>query len=297
MDEKINNIEMQPLLNSSNNIDTNCVICLLPNDSTSKQLHCKCKNLYHHECIIKIIKSKTKNCPLCRESIQSIESIESIESNEFEKIDVYLVIHQILIFLVSILYIISFFTTAYSIIQIMNIVFNSSELKYCDNIYKKCEYHSITGQLYKNNIEIKYQNFNVEYELSSSYFYILNNKNYTCNNLILHKYATYDESHTVSLKSIGTSTEIYYNDKNHCLTEYKWFNPKIFKTQLFSLFVVLLYFIGVIMYYIFNYLENIINFNYIVKNIYLIIRLLFILIFCNIFVYVHMNLFYLILVK
>src|SRR3990167_4694128 len=59
--------------NISNGIITNehgmCSICLEPNDVTSTELSCKCKNKFHKICIDEMINHNVIKCPNCRISI------------------------------------------------------------------------------------------------------------------------------------------------------------------------------------------------------------------------------------
>jgi len=192
-----------------------CAICLEKNDLESIQLNCGCKNKFHSKCIESLNKSKINKCPICRKNINS-KSYENY-SNECgfmckNLIGIFIIIHAISLFL--------------NLGLLILMILHPSELKYCDNNYIKCEYLPIQGELYLNKINKKYNDFVVEYELTSSYNYTINSQIYRCEDIEIHKYNSYEEAFEVSRESIGVTKQIYYNRNTmeKCLLEYRWYN-------------------------------------------------------------------------
>ena len=165
------------------------------------------------------------------------------------------------------------FGTFVSVVALSNFILRPSYLKYCDNYYKKCEYYQTTGTLVNNTLTEKYNNFNIEYVLSSSYEYIpysnkYNNSNnysheYVCDNVQIHKFDSIDEASKVSIKSIGTVSKIFvsYDNNNKCLMNFNYYNPEHFMLNvsvvihLFSLTIVGIL-LGVYNFYEIQSIEN-----------------------------------------
>jgi hypothetical protein len=196
-----------------------CSICLEQNNITSIELDCGCKNKFHLGCIDELKKHKITKCPLCKKNINRNNN-HDIPNNIFFLI--YLLIVSI--------YMISFVST--TIINPVLYIFIPSELKYCDNKYYKCEYYSTKALLSNNTINENLNNFDIKYELLSSYEYLdyKNNQTKTCFNLESHEFITYQEVIKVSKKTIGIEKDIFvpFDNKKSCKLNYKFYNPKKF---------------------------------------------------------------------
>lgn len=135
-------------LNNSNNelinSDTTCCICLENNNSTSKQLNCRCKIKIHKKCIEEMCKKNIKKCPLCSDTFYidvSNASNASNASNVSEIKQYYEYVKKNLNKFFLLLFItISVFTYFINIFYILpNVIFYESLNNYCNDIYKKCE--------------------------------------------------------------------------------------------------------------------------------------------------------------
>lgn len=219
-------------LTIKDNVNTNtnfqqdiCSICLEQNNSSSITLECGCNNKFHSKCIDEIYKHNILKCPLCSQKISNKDYL--YKQDIFGCINLLILIIK---FCIGLLYFISFFSTF--VLKPMSFILYPSELKYCDNHYKKCEYYEVKAIISNNTIIEKYNNFDIKYELLSSYEY--NNdfeqKYKTCINLESHVFTSYSEALKVSKKSIGTEKNIYvpYGDKNNCKLTYKFYNYKKF---------------------------------------------------------------------
>ena len=156
-------------------------------------------------------------------------------------------INHIIPCILSMMCIIMMFGIFISVIVILDVIFKPSNLNYCDNNYKKCEYYQTDGLLVNNSLIEKYYNFNIEYVLVSSYEYIpyshnYNHRNnfsyeYICKNMEIHKFDSFDEAYKVSDKSLGTVKKIFvpYDNKiTKCLTTFHFYNPRRFKLNIFA---------------------------------------------------------------
>ena len=170
--------------------------------------------------VINIMKKKVK-------SHQNIENLKFIKPAFKIRNALNLFFGFLIIILISI-----YVPVFYSIILYhpLSFVLFPSELKYCDNKYMRCKYYQVKAILFNNTINEKFNNFNIKYELESSYRYIDGFENKTCVNLESHEFLTYQEVLTVSKKSIGIEKNIYipFNNKNNCKLHYKFYNPKKF---------------------------------------------------------------------
>lgn len=70
------------------------------------------------------------------------------------------------------------------------IIFPITNIKYCNNIYRKCEYYKANGNLINNTINVDMKKFIHEYNLISTYQY---NKNETCTNMNYHAYTSHED--------------------------------------------------------------------------------------------------------
>lgn len=218
--EQIENIDIecqtQNISNSElTNTTTICCICLENNDLSSTQLNCRCKARLHIKCIEEMRKNKIKKCPLCSDTIVSKKSIKL---NNF----------------IIIIIIILFFTFIVELFLIMNLIFYPSERKYCDNVYRKCEFYKVNGILINNTMSIDVKNFIPEYKLISTYEY---GENENCINMDYHIYTSYEDIRTVKEKTSNINTDIFvsYLDKSKCKYNYRYYNPIMFYTRLFSI--------------------------------------------------------------
>jgi hypothetical protein len=229
--ETSNQIELVNI--NSENIQTNqdiCSICLEQNGNTSIELKCKCGNKFHSNCVKELQKHNIKKCPLCKKNISGENIVENINY-----------IHgcfTTILFLFACVYMIIIIQTY--IINPFNYIFAPSELKYCDNLYNKCEYYPVKAFLFNNTINEQFNNFDIKYELVSSYKYIDydTKQNKTCINLESHEFVTYIEVLKVSKKSIGIEKNIYVpfdNNKKQCKLSYKFYNPVKFILNVITL--------------------------------------------------------------
>jgi hypothetical protein len=216
---KINQIELEnSILINKDSIQDNCSICLDVNDNSSIKLECNCGNKFHSKCIKKLKEMNFENCPLCKKKIFN-----------FNK-KIFTQILEIIFFIFFLLYLNTFGIGVISttIINPIFYILTPSELKYCDNNYKKCEYYPIKAILSNNTINEKYNNFNIKYELLSSYKYIDYNtkQNKTCINLESHEFITYHEALIISKKNIGIEKNIFvpFDEKKNCKLYYKFYN-------------------------------------------------------------------------
>lgn len=139
------------------------------------------------------------------------------------------------------IFILVLFFTVFSYTYIVNafyilpsVIFYPSSFNYCDNIYRKCEYYKVNGNLINNTISVEVKNFIPEYNLISTYQY---NKNETCINIDYHKYTSYEDVLIVKEKTINTNKIIFvsYLDKSKCLNNYKYYNPSMLYTKFFGI--------------------------------------------------------------
>lgn len=98
--------------------------------------------------------------------------------------------------------------------------------KYCDDYFIKCDYHEVVGTLVSNTITKIISNNLVNYELSSSFDYTLENSLYTCEDLVTNIYSNLTETEIISQTNIGSSKKFYvsYHDHHKCALDYKWHN-------------------------------------------------------------------------
>lgn len=132
--------------------------------------------------------------------------------------------------------------------------------KYCDNNYKKCEYFQANGILVSNVINEKYDNFNVQYLLSSSYNWTAGSSSYNlhnkknknknrygiCHDLETHIYDSHLLASTVKEKSIGDTKNIFvsYSISSDCKLKYKWYSPNklyFFLSCQYSVYIMLFF--------------------------------------------------------
>lgn len=226
IEKNLKNIISNPdnIEDDTNDIST-CSICLEENDLNSIELCSRCKKKFHSKCIDDLKRYKIYKCPACTNNL-----IDTKKQNK-----------NSISYILNILINISFICFNCSIFSIIDILIFPSNLKYCDNIYKMCEYNSTVGVLYSNKINTNYGDFTVKYELKSSYQYTIESLNYTCVDLETHEYNSYNDVLIVSNKSLGTKKNIYYNvnNLNKCTLEYNWYNP--FKYYLNCLTFIILF--------------------------------------------------------
>lgn len=232
-------IELTDQSNNFENYSTHtqsCSICLEELDNSCLKLDCGCKNKFHAKCIDEIKKNKINKCPLCKNKIFK-DNNNSVENNKLKLLE----------FVILVFFSIYLYTIIYCIISSMSLIMYPSELKYCDNHYKKCEYYQTSGILINNTIVEEFTNFDITYKLSSSFEYKLIHENTTkiCNELETHYYDTYDSIVKISQKSIGMEKQIFvpYDTKKECRLTYKFYNPKRFIDNLF----VVIFVCGIIM--------------------------------------------------
>jgi hypothetical protein len=266
------------LVNKETNFDQNiCAICLEKNNIMSINLDCGCNNKLHQQCIKNLKKHNFKKCPICSKKIST-----SGEINE-----TYGEICRVLIGLLYCNFIgISFISfILISVIHPITWIVKPSELNYCDNQYRTCEYYQVKASLFNNTINEKINNFDIEYELESSYKYIDGLENKTCMSLEIHKFQSYYEVLTISKNSIGIEKIIYvpFDTKKKCKLHYKYYNPIKFILNVLVLIHIILYLPIIITSYLLNTLRNrylnLLSFilNKIVFIIYFIIELIYIL--------------------
>jgi len=157
--------------------------------------------------------NKTVKCPICSDIV--------IKYNP----NYYLKESTILLSIVFLFPFYSFYIC--NMINVLaNIVFYPSFTQYCDNNYKMCKYFPVDGILVSNTIKEKYENFNINYYVSSSYNWISNYKNGICYNVETHIYDSYDTALAIKEKSIGEIKNIYVSHSNptNCIVKYKWYN-------------------------------------------------------------------------
>ena len=227
---KSNQIELVDVDNNNNNKKNEdiCSICLENNDNSSLELKCKCGNKFHKKCIDDLNRFNIKKCPLCNKKLYNRISEEVVLTDNP-------CLRFLFVILVSIYFLI-YFTNVF--VFPLRFLFYPSELKYCDNIYKKCEYYLTDGILVNNTINEKFFDFDVKYELVSSYQYKLGSVKKTCVNLESHDFVSLSNALEVSTRSIGLEKQIfisYDNDREDCKTNYKWYNPLKFKVNALSI--------------------------------------------------------------
>jgi len=164
------------------------------------------------------------------------------------------------------------FTYFVNVIYILpSVIFYPSVFKYCDNIYNKCEYYKVNGNLINNTISVEVKNFIPEYNLISTYQY---NKNVTCINMDYRKYTSYEDIQIVKEKTININNDIFvsYLDKSKCVDNYKYYNPLMLYTKFFGISHLLcmgLFGLFTTLHYYFT--EN--NYNVIFKSLSLVFNL------------------------
>jgi len=203
-----------------------CYICLKINNKTSKKLLCGCDNKFHSNCIDNLHKKNIELCPLCKKNILK----NDVPDFKF--------FGGIILFILLMIIFIGFI---FSIHIFCIDIFFPSELNYCDNNFKKCNYKKTIGKLYLNKINTIYNNYNVKYELISLYTYDIELTNYNCTSNDIHKYNSYDEVIIVSEKTLGSKDIIYYNinNKNNCKITYKLYDPIRFNLNVCSFIAVI----------------------------------------------------------
>ena len=163
-------------------ITTVCVICLEYNNDTSIQLECGCNNYYHLDCIHELKKHQIQKCPLCNKIISStLTTSTTTVRSESCATRVKMFFIAFILTIQSIIYL-SMFSIIF-FIQPIKLLTMPSNLKYCDNYYIKCEYYQVNAILFNNTINTNIYNFDINYELVSSYKYNDTNKTYICFNL------------------------------------------------------------------------------------------------------------------
>lgn len=220
---------------NQNSYRENCSICLEKNDNTSVKLNCGCKNKFHSKCIEQLNNHNHLNkCPVCRKQIKN-----KIKENDV-RYKIFYECKQIFLILLFAIFIMIYMSTlllSLIIEPIMLIDDSIKGLNYCDNYYKKCDYYQAKGILINNTIiqKIEIHNFDLNYELLSSYQYFDTNNNQTfiCKNVESHKFITYDEAKIISKKTIGLEKNIFVpfvnNGKNinidNCKLNYILYDP------------------------------------------------------------------------
>lgn len=199
-----------------------CSICLEANNNTSIELECGCRNKFHSNCIKELKKHNIKKCPLCQKNINN--------ENDNEISDFFVGILVSICLLIIFAYVVTFFSIFF--INPIKYIIAPSETKYCDNIYYQCEYYPVKAVLINNTINENFYDFNIKYQLSSSYKYYnyKTNQSETCTNLESHEFITYPEADKVSKKSIGIEKNIFvpFDKKKSCKLHYKFYNPRKF---------------------------------------------------------------------
>jgi hypothetical protein len=245
LDENENLLEMTNLLDETENLidlennqneNNLCSICLEEHNNTSLKLECGCNNKFHLECINEMKKNNLKKCPLCKKNIfNNMSNNNNTFLNELIN-GINEPYKSIVVIILTTIGIIYFCAYIYSIFYPIRLIFVPSTFNYCDNIYKKCEYYPTLGILTNNTIVEKIIDFDVKYELYSSYSYSYKNFNKTCLNLESHEYNSFEEINIIYKESIGMKKTIYipYDDKKECKLYYHWFNENIFRFYFFS---------------------------------------------------------------
>lgn len=271
-----NHIELS--IKKSNNNKDDCSICLEPNDSTSVELECGCGNKFHINCAKILKKNKIKKCPICQKKINDFNERFNYHRESITKFIMFSFILLIIPYGISCFYTFVINPICYILIP--------TELTYCDNIYYKCEYYPARVILFNNTINEKFNDFEIEYELLSSYEYIdkKTKQNKTCINLESHKFTTYQKALEVSKKSIGMKKDIFIpldNDKP-CKLHYKFYNPKKFILNILTL----LNFIWLIPISIFVVIINYCRANENSQNINKFLKILFAVLF-HLVIFIH----------
>ena len=224
---------------NSDSINT-CVICLEENNNTS--IACKCKNKFHSKCIDDMIKNNIVNCPLCKKKInKSIpQAINTNQINNSSQVNnslredkcLFNILYPIFVVSVNVIGIVLCFTYIISIANVfMTFLLFPSDLKYCDNVYKKCEYFSAHGILINNTISERIEDFELRYTLESTFKFQMQEINLTgiCSNLDHHEYKSYSDALLMSSKTIGLEEKIFVShDYTKCKLNYRYYNPKMF---------------------------------------------------------------------
>lgn len=256
--------------NDANN-ESICHICQYDNDNSSKKLDfCNCNIKYHPNCIEEI-KNKYRKCPICKTPYSASDTSitpHSASSNFLETSSNFLETSPQLMFLIKVFRQICMSLIVYyicvMIYGITAMIFFNSTLNYCDNKLKMCKYYLTTGTLVSNRIYEKYDNFNIQYLLLSTYNYTLktfnetNGLNYgTCTDLEAHIYNSYDTALIVKEKSIGETKNIFVSFSNtvDCKLNYEYYAPNklyFFSTCLISL-IYICFIVGIIIYFINKY--------------------------------------------
>lgn len=214
-------------VNNTNENKDYCSICLEMNNNTSIELKCKCGNKFHSNCVKNLKKHNIKICPLCKKNIYDTANYNT-DNNYNDLINGIEVFIKIIFFLFVGIYFFSFMIIF--IINPVKYIIFPSELKYCDNIYYKCEYYHTRAILKNNTINELYRDFNIKYQLLSSYEYFdyKTKKNTTCVNLESHEFIGLQEALKISQKSIGTEKDIFVpfnnNTNKSCKLSYKFYD-------------------------------------------------------------------------
>jgi hypothetical protein len=185
------------------------------NDDISVKLKCRCGTKIHSKCFEEMKKNKMSKCPMCSDIV--IKNHKPDVSKNF--------IFAIIMIIIVPIYIPYILNMVYCI---GSIIFYPSTIKYCDNNHKMCEYFPTDGILTINTIEEKYNNFDINYYLSSSYNWTINDfGGGICYDLETHIYDSYETASIIKEKSIGETKSIFVSHSNpkNCKLDYKWYNP------------------------------------------------------------------------
>ncbi len=193
--------------------------------------------------------------------IELVESVELTETNKennlnnmekknnpsFEENNIFSKINQTITYLSDnkcVKFIFGLFTLFYFTVMVfcvyiypLSFFAKPSILRYCDDIYYKCEYYPTVGILVNNTIDKNFIDWNIKYKLYSSYQYNIGLDTKTCKDSKPHEFESFENALEVSIRSIGMSEQIFisYNDEKDCMLDYRWYDPLSFKLNVFSI--------------------------------------------------------------
>ena len=217
-------IEAQNTLEHKSTTSTlTCCICLENNDETSIKLKCRCGTKIHLKCIEEMKKNNITKCPMCSDIV--IKKVQKEQS----------IIKKIINFIIAIFIITSFFTYIVELFYILpSVIFFPSERKYCDNVYRKCEYFQVSGIIINNTINVKINDFIPQYNLISTYQYENRGLNKTCVSEDFHTYSSYEDAQIVKKLTINTDKKIFVlnSDNLLCKDKYRYYNTEMIYSQI-----------------------------------------------------------------
>lgn len=250
-------IEAQNILEDKPTTSTiTCCICLENNDETSVKLKCRCGIKIHSKCFDEMKKNKIIKCPMCSDIV--MKKVQKEQS----------IIKEIIDFIIAICMITTFFTYFVELLYILpNVIFFPSERKYCDNVYRKCEYFQVSGILINNTIDVRINDFIPQYNLISIYQYENGGLNKTCVSEDFHTYSSYEDVLIVEKLTINTDKKIFVSnsDNSSCKDKYKYYNTQMIYSQILGtvnlFFFILMGLFGELCERVKNNSTNIIIFN------------------------------------